>query len=67
MLEQSEVPGILPEKGNDSRGLLAKYLQMKNDYPREALYAMMNLVDSHDAARPLYYLTNTGMTRQRMH
>jgi len=51
--------GFFLKKEMTQEDFWQKYLQMKNDYPREALYAMMNLVDSHDAARPLYYLTNT--------
>jgi len=51
--------GFFLKKEMTQEDFWQKYLQMKNDYPREAFYAMMNLVDSHDAARPLYYLTNT--------
>lgn len=51
--------GFFLKKEMTQEDFWQNYLQMKNDYPREAFYAMMNLVDSHDAARPLYYLTNT--------
>jgi len=51
--------GFFLKKEMTQEDFWQKYRQMKNDYPREAFYAMMNLVDSHDAARPLYYLNNT--------
>ncbi|WP_018963837.1 glucodextranase DOMON-like domain-containing protein [Coprothermobacter platensis] len=51
--------GFFLKKDMTQEDFWAKYMQMKNDYPKEAFYAMMNLVDSHDAARPMYYLSST--------
>lgn len=43
-------------KGGDSKNALNTLERLRERYPKEAFYAMMNLVDSHDTTRLLSYL-----------
>lgn len=43
-------------KGGDSAEATATLERLRERYPKEAFYAMMNLVDSHDTTRLLSYL-----------
>ncbi|MFN2926881.1 alpha-amylase family glycosyl hydrolase [Lachnospiraceae bacterium YH-ros2228] len=44
------------EKGKSSDDIMKEMRKLRERYPKEAFYAMMNLVDSHDTTRILSYL-----------
>lgn len=57
--------GFFLKKDMTQADFWSRYLQIKSDYAPEAFFALMNLVDSHDAARPLYYLSNAWGERAK--
>lgn len=54
--EKPEFQGFFLRKDMTAAEFWKGFQEVRDDYPREAFFAMMNLVASHDAARPQFYL-----------
>ena len=52
-------------KGGNASDSMAKLEKLRERYPKEAFYAMMNLVDSHDTTRVLSYLDGIDDDRKQ--
>ena len=52
-------------KGGKASDSMAKLEKLRERYPKEAFYAMMNLVDSHDTTRVLSYLDGIDDDRKQ--
>ena len=52
-------------KGGNASDAMATLERMRERYPKEAFYAMMNLVDSHDTSRVLSYLDGVDDDRKQ--
>lgn len=52
-------------KGGNSSASMATLERIRERYPKEAFYAMMNLVDSHDTSRVLSFLDGIGDDRNQ--
>lgn len=52
-------------KGGNASDAMATLERMRERYPKEAFYAMMNLVDSHDTSRVLSYLDGVDDDRNQ--
>lgn len=57
--EKPENQGFFVRKDAVADDVWKTYEEIRRDYAPEAFSALMNLVSSHDAARPLFYLEQT--------